>query len=260
MSGPSLSLFFCSILFDPAIVATPHVCVHTLGNYNFMCILFWFIIRFWILQSVQYCKAILWHVAWPTSTTGPNCGPLGFLFEYPWSMMNWDSWSHEAAMLKSGVMDVKRRNWEINAAAVRCWVWSIYLCSRKIADLQFKAANGGLAEYDGFFTTFHLKTGTETVCLFVWYVFKKPLCKNKQKRSTVLLCDSTGDLITSGNICLQEILRWCLWTYLFLGLLQKSDGFFRICSTEQIYVNRFMANVHILNTRCCFIPCIWRAT
>lgn len=46
------------------------------------------------------------------------------------------------------------------------WFWSIYLCRRKIVDLQFKAADGGLAKNDGFVATFHLKqTRTETVCL-----------------------------------------------------------------------------------------------
>lgn len=34
-----------------------------------------------------------------------------------------------------------------------------------------------------------------------------------------------------------------MWTHLFLGLLQESDGFFRICSTKQVNINGFMANV-----------------
>lgn len=93
-------------------------------------------------------------------------------------------------------------------------------------------------------------------CLFGTFLRSHYLKTNKKDLRSYF----AADLITSGNICLQEILRWCLWTYLFLGLLQKSDGFLRICSTKQVYINRFMANVHILNTRCCFIPCIWRAT
>lgn len=35
-------------------------------------------------------------------------------------------------------------------------VGSVYLCGRKIADIQLKAADRRLAENDGFFVTFHL--------------------------------------------------------------------------------------------------------